>query len=38
MAVTEEKANELMANKDLTEMEISKPKEFLEKWNLKIIK
>ena len=38
MAVTEEKANELMAKKDLTEMEISKPKEFLEKWNLKIIK
>ena len=32
------KANELMAKKDLTEMEISKPKEFLEKWNLKIIK
>ncbi len=38
MAVTEEKANSLLAKRELTTMEISEPKEFLEKWNLKIIK
>jgi hypothetical protein len=38
MAVTQEKADKLMAGKEFTEMEISSPKEFLEKWNLKIIK
>ena len=38
MAVTDEKANSLLAKKELTIMEISEPKEFLEKWNLKIIR
>ena len=38
MAVTQEKADHLLAKKELTEMEISSPKEFLEKWNLKIIR
>jgi hypothetical protein len=38
MSVTQQKADELMAKKELTEMEISAPKEFLAKWNLKIIK
>lgn len=38
MVVTEEKANKLMAKKEFTTMEISEPKEFLEKYNLKLIK
>jgi hypothetical protein len=38
MVVTQEKADELMAKKQLTEMEISSPKDFLQKWNLRIIK
>ena len=37
MVVTEEKANSLLEKRELTTMEISEPKEFLEKWNLKII-
>jgi hypothetical protein len=38
MVVTEDKAKSLLAKRELTIMEISEPKEFLEKWNLKIIK
>jgi len=38
MAVTEDKANELLSKRELTIMEISEPKEFLEKHNLKKIK
>jgi hypothetical protein len=38
MVVNQAKADRLMSKQDLTIMEISEPKEFLEKWNLKIIK
>ena len=38
MAVSQEKANQLMSMQELTTMEISGPKEFLQKWDLKIIK
>lgn len=38
MAVTQEKANKLMAKKEFTIMEIAEPKDFLEQHNLKIIK
>jgi hypothetical protein len=38
LAVPEYKANEMLATAEITTMEISGPKEFLEKWNLKIIK
>lgn len=38
MAVTEEKATQLMAKKEFTTMEIAEPQEFLEKYNLKMIK
>lgn len=38
MAVTEEKANQMIASAELTTIEIMNPKEFLEKHNLKKIK
>lgn len=38
VATNESGANELIANSEITTMEISGPKEFLEKWNLKIIR
>lgn len=38
MAVSEEKANSLLEKKELTEMEIAHPKEFLSQRNLKIIR
>jgi hypothetical protein len=38
MAVTRQKADSLLAKRELTTMEISEPKEFLEKNNLQIIK
>ena len=38
IATTEEKCNKMVERKNLTTIEISEPKEFLEKWNLKIIK
>lgn len=38
MAVDEKKAQELLSKAEITTMEISAPKEFLTKWNLKIIK
>lgn len=38
MAVTQDKADKMLAMADLTIIEISEPKEFLEKWNLQIIK
>jgi hypothetical protein len=38
MAMSEERAKEMVLGAKLTTMEISGPKEFLEKWNLKIIK
>lgn len=38
MAVTEEKANSFLEKKELTEMEIAHPREFLTERNLKIIK
>jgi|LakMenEpi03Aug12_release.lakeMendotaPanAssembly.Ray.scaffolds.fasta_scaffold178698_3 hypothetical protein len=38
IAMSEERATEMVAKAKLTTIEISGPKEFLEKWNLKIIK
>jgi hypothetical protein len=38
MAVTQEKADKLMAKKEFTIMEIAEPKDFLAQHNLKIIK
>lgn len=38
MAVDEKKSQELLSKAEITTMEISGPKEFLTKWNLKIIK
>jgi hypothetical protein len=38
IATTEEKANKMVERSNLTTIEISEPKEFLEKWNLQIIK
>ena len=38
MAVTEEKANGFLEKKELTEMEIAHPRNFLSERNLKIIK
>ena len=38
MAVDGKKAQELLSKAEITTMEISAPKEFLTKWNLKIIK
>lgn len=38
MVVDQDKADALMAKKEFTIMEISEPKEFLEKYNLKFIK
>ncbi len=38
MVVDQKKADKLMAKKEFTTMEISEPKDFLEKHNLKIIK
>ena len=38
MAVTQQKADSLLAKRELTTMEISEPKDFLEKHNLQIIK
>ena len=37
MIVSEEKAQRLFDKQELTIMEISKSKDFLQKWNLKII-
>jgi hypothetical protein len=37
MAVTQEKADKLLELAELTTMEISEPKIFLDKWNLKMI-
>jgi hypothetical protein len=37
MAVTEEKANQMMSSAELTIIEAMNPKEFLEKYNLKKI-
>lgn len=38
MVVSEEKAQRLLSKQELTTMELSKAKDFLEKWNLKIIR
>ena len=38
MVVDQKKADKLMAKREFTTMEISEPKDFLEKYNLKIIK
>ena len=38
IATDEAGAQELMSKAEITTMELSGPKEFLEKWNLKIIK
>lgn len=38
MVVTQEKADKLFAKKEFTTMEIAEPKDFLEKYNLKMIK
>lgn len=38
LAVTEHKANEMLTTAEITTMEISGPKEFLDKHNLKMIK
>ena len=38
LATTQDIADKLLASVELTIMEISEPKEFLEKWNLQIIK
>jgi hypothetical protein len=38
MVVSEEKANNLLAKKELTEMEITHPLDFLETRNLKMIR
>ena len=38
IATDEKGAQELMSKAEITTMEISGPKEFLTKWNLKIIK
>lgn len=38
MVVDQKKADKLMAKKEFTTMEISEPKDFLEKYNLKMIK
>ncbi len=37
LVVTQDRADKLLESAELTHMEISEPKEFLEKWNLKII-
>lgn len=38
IAMSEDRAVKMLESAELTTMEISGPKEFLEKWNLKIIK
>lgn len=38
IATTETEAHKMMESAEITTMEISGPKEFLTKWNLKIIK
>jgi hypothetical protein len=38
MVVSQEKADKLMAKREFTTMEISEPKDFLEKHNLKMIR
>jgi hypothetical protein len=38
MVVDQKKADKLMARKEFTTMEIAEPKDFLEKYNLKMIK
>jgi hypothetical protein len=38
MVVSEEKSQRLFDKQELTIMELSKAKDFLEKWNLKIIR
>ena len=38
IATTEKEAHKMMEKVEITTMEISSPKEFLSKWNLKIIK
>ena len=38
MVVDQKKADKLMAKREFTTMEISEPKDFLEKYNLKMIK
>ena len=38
IATDERGAKELMSKSEITTMEISGPKEFLNKWNLKMIK
>lgn len=38
MIVSEEKAQRLLSKQELTIMELSNAKDFLEKWNLKIIR
>ena len=38
MVVDQKKADKLMAKKEFTIMEIAEPKDFLEKYNLKMIK
>lgn len=38
IATDEKGAGELLSKSEITTMEVSSPKEFLSKWNLKIIK
>lgn len=38
LAMPEDRATKMLESAKITTMEISGPKEFLEKWNLKIIK
>jgi hypothetical protein len=38
MVVSEEKAQRLLSKQEITIIELSKAKDFLEKWNLKIIR
>jgi len=38
MAMPEDKANELVSSAKLSTIEIAEPKEFLNRWNLQIIK
>ncbi len=38
LSTTKEECDRMLKTSDLTIMEISEPKEFLEKWNLKIIR
>ena len=38
MVVNQEKADKLMAKREITIMEIAEPKDFLNKWGLKIIR